>query len=194
MNRALKRYALCLAAAGALTVVGFVSTALADSITVDFGQGSYNVMAQTLSGSQVTTTADNGDLTGTYVASGGTFGSDFCLHGVTTRLDYPGTATIPTLSGITLVVDKFCFNNGFSGNFSVVTGSGSGAFDNASGAGSVIYNRPDDVTFNATSGRLDPPPGLTPELDSLVLFGTGSLGLGGYALMRLRARRKGRSV
>jgi hypothetical protein len=30
----------------------------------------------------------------------------------------------------------------------------------------------------------------TPELDSLMLFGTGGLGLAGYALMRRRARRK----
>jgi hypothetical protein len=29
----------------------------------------------------------------------------------------------------------------------------------------------------------------TPELDSLVLFGTGLLGAGGYVLTRLRARR-----
>lgn len=31
--------------------------------------------------------------------------------------------------------------------------------------------------------------GATPELDSLMLFGTGLLGAGGYALTRLRARR-----
>ena len=30
----------------------------------------------------------------------------------------------------------------------------------------------------------------TPELDSLVLFGTGAAGLGGYGLMRLRAGRR----
>jgi hypothetical protein len=30
----------------------------------------------------------------------------------------------------------------------------------------------------------------TPELDSLVLFGTGLLGAGGYALTRFRARRR----
>ena len=32
--------------------------------------------------------------------------------------------------------------------------------------------------------------GATPELDSLVLFGTGLLGAGGYALTRFRARRR----
>ena len=30
----------------------------------------------------------------------------------------------------------------------------------------------------------------TPELDSLFLFGTGVLGLGGYALTRLRSKRR----
>jgi hypothetical protein len=32
--------------------------------------------------------------------------------------------------------------------------------------------------------------GATPELDSLVLFGAGLLGAGGYALTRFRARRR----
>jgi hypothetical protein len=35
-----------------------------------------------------------------------------------------------------------------------------------------------------------PPSGATPELDSLLLFGSGLSGLGGYAIMRLRARRR----
>jgi hypothetical protein len=30
----------------------------------------------------------------------------------------------------------------------------------------------------------------TPELDSLVLFGSGAAGLAGYGLMRIRARRR----
>ena len=34
-----------------------------------------------------------------------------------------------------------------------------------------------------------PPVNATPELDSLALMGSGLLGLGGYALLRLRARR-----
>src|SRR6266851_5255624 len=35
-----------------------------------------------------------------------------------------------------------------------------------------------------------PGPGATPELDSLALFGTGIIGLGGYVLTRLRASRR----
>jgi len=35
-----------------------------------------------------------------------------------------------------------------------------------------------------------PPISATPELDSLVLFGTGLAGAGGYALTRFRARRR----
>ena len=37
----------------------------------------------------------------------------------------------------------------------------------------------------------DPKPGATPELDSLLLFGVGLSGLGGYAVTRYRARRRG---
>jgi hypothetical protein len=35
-----------------------------------------------------------------------------------------------------------------------------------------------------------PPVGATSELDSLLLFGSGLSGLGGYAFVRLRARRR----
>ena len=49
--------------------------------------------------------------------------------------------------------------------------------------------RPADECPRAT-GPEAPSPGATPELDSLVLFGTGLLGAGGYALTRLRAARR----
>jgi hypothetical protein len=50
------------------------------------------------------------------------------------------------------------------------------------------------VTIDVVAGVVDPGdpgvPGATPELDSLVLFGTGLSGLAGYAISRLRARRR----
>jgi hypothetical protein len=49
------------------------------------------------------------------------------------------------------------------------------------------------VTIDVVAGAVDPGgpgAGATPELDSLVLFGTGLSGLAGYAISRLRARRR----
>ena len=43
---------------------------------------------------------------------------------------------------------------------------------------------------NKGGGRVPPSPAHTPELDSLLLFGVGLTGLGGYALTRYRARRR----
>ena len=43
---------------------------------------------------------------------------------------------------------------------------------------------------NGNSGVGNPPSAATPELDSLALFGTGAAGMAGYALMRIRARRR----
>ena len=40
------------------------------------------------------------------------------------------------------------------------------------------------------SGNNPPSVGATPELGSLMLFGTGAAGMAGYALMQLRARRR----
>lgn len=39
-------------------------------------------------------------------------------------------------------------------------------------------------------GTTPPPPSATPELDSIALFGVGLLGVGGYAMTRIRARRR----
>jgi hypothetical protein len=175
----------------AIATLSLSSVAMADSLTVDFGYGVADPKTNTLSGSQTATTSEGGIYDGSYTAAG-TMGSDGCVYNATVALDFP-TATPP--SRVTLLVAKLCFAGTFSGTFTVKANSGTGIFNRASGGGTATYAAPDTVTFNDTSGRLDPPPlGLTPELDSLLLFGTGSLGLAGYALVRLRARKSGRSV
>jgi hypothetical protein len=49
---------------------------------------------------------------------------------------------------------------------------------------------PDGGTYPVYTGGLGSIFASTPELDSLVLFGTGAAGLAGYTLLRLRARRR----
>jgi hypothetical protein len=44
----------------------------------------------------------------------------------------------------------------------------------------------------AAPGTRPPSVASTPELDSLVLFGTGVIGVAGYAVMRFRATRRRR--
>ena len=44
--------------------------------------------------------------------------------------------------------------------------------------------------FCSNWGPTAPSPAATPELDSLLLFGVGLSGLGGYALTRYRARQR----
>jgi hypothetical protein len=48
----------------------------------------------------------------------------------------------------------------------------------------------DNCGTSGSGGGGGPNPGATPELDSVVLFGSGLSGLAAYALMRLRARRR----
>jgi hypothetical protein len=43
---------------------------------------------------------------------------------------------------------------------------------------------------NKGGGKVPPSPAATPELGSLLLFGVGLSGLGGFALSRYRARRR----
>ena len=48
------------------------------------------------------------------------------------------------------------------------------------------------VPVAAAPGTYPPTVASTPELDSLALFGTGVIGVAGYALMRFRVARKRR--
>jgi hypothetical protein len=56
-----------------------------------------------------------------------------------------------------------------------------------------IAAKPDGNGKGHKDGDNDDPPALvaTPELDSLALFGVGATGLLGYALLRVRASRRG---
>jgi hypothetical protein len=57
--------------------------------------------------------------------------------------------------------------------------------------GEFVWSHTDCVGGTPPPPPPPPPPvSATPELDSLLLFGSGALGLSGYALTRWRARRK----
>jgi hypothetical protein len=53
---------------------------------------------------------------------------------------------------------------------------------------SIAFDR--SVSFDDSPVQIGRVFAQTPELDSLVLFGAGAVGMGGYALSRLRARRR----
>jgi hypothetical protein len=57
-------------------------------------------------------------------------------------------------------------------------------------AGNVVTCSFDDLPGGSGTGGSGGDISATPELDSLLLFGGGLSGLGAYALMRLRARRR----
>jgi hypothetical protein len=59
--------------------------------------------------------------------------------------------------------------------------------------GDLFKNQADCVSFvnELGGGGLPVNPAATPELGSLVLFGSGAVGMAGYALHRLRLRRRG---
>ena len=178
----------------ALATLSLSSVALADSISVDFHTMNVDQSGQWVSGTQTTKSSTGGSYDGTYTAAGAFAGG--CLSNGTASLDF--SSTVPA-SHLALQVQKLCFKGGPAGTFTVQPG-GTSVFAGANGGGTATYTAPDTVTFledliQYPMGFLDPPLlGATPELDSLILFGTGSLGLAGYALMRLRARRKGPSV
>src|SRR4051794_36980614 len=59
--------------------------------------------------------------------------------------------------------------------------------------GDLFKNQGDCLTFakDVGTGGLPVDPAATPELGSLVLFGSGAVGMAGYALNRVRLRRRG---
>lgn len=183
--------------AGALAALAtlFVSTAaFADTLTVTFTTATPNSSYTQLTGQQRSVWVDTSanktyTYDGTYVATATGASSNYCINNPQTAL----TFTSPAAGGLTLQLgNPLCFNkSGFSTTFQIL--GGSGTFLGVSGGGTAVYSAPQSVVF---TGDFDPgsgsqvPVGATPELGSLMLFGSGALGLGSYGLTRLRARRK----
>jgi hypothetical protein len=71
--------------------------------------------------------------------------------------------------------------------------SGAGDFNGATGTGTLTYVNNAAQISSTNFDPNGPSVGLTPELDSLALFGAGALGLAGYGLTWRRARRKSAS-
>ena len=58
------------------------------------------------------------------------------------------------------------------------------------GSGSVAHAQANQNGVNQNGNKQNVTPAATPELGSLALFGSGLAGLGGYALLRWRTRRR----
>jgi hypothetical protein len=167
-----------------------VSTiALADTLSVNFtGNSSYDSRSGVASGSQ-TSTLDLpgfGSYAGTYSVKTNLLNK--CLQGPVVTLDYPG---VTPKSSLTLTLDSpLCVDS----NVTFRITKGTGLFAKASGAGSVTYGQQGTFNFNGNNNGNwvggGPALSATPELGSVLLFGSGALGMAGYGLTRLRARRK----
>ena len=114
----------------------------------------------------------------------------------------PAGATSPTTSGsATIFVYQACTQGGIidgPGTVTVSVGAQTASADfqfihpTSCGTG-VVVNPPGPFPNpGVIVNPLGPDPSATPELDSLVLFGSGASGIGGYALLRLRSRRQRR--
>jgi hypothetical protein len=101
-----------------------------------------------------------------------------------------------SLNGVTLATanpDPTRTSITFNGLTNAHTYRASVAAVNAAGTGDpgFVDVIPESTPAGGPGGGADgpPTPGATPELDSLLLFGSGTLSLVGYALTRRRARR-----
>jgi hypothetical protein len=183
------------AIAVAATALVLVSTAaFADTLSVNLG-GNWVFNNGFATGDQTSTlTPGNTSYSGKFSVP--TTMVSECLNGLVLTLTYPTTTPSSSLS-LTLA-NKLC--QGSTATFTVTDGMG--VFKSAKGnTGAVGMDWP-AITFVDASGSsflgvggASPPVSATPELDSLLLFGSGALGLAGYGLTRLRAGRKqGRSA
>jgi hypothetical protein len=180
---------ITLAIGAALIATFAVATAaFADTLTVAFAIPT-TFTPTSVSGAQHTVWHDaqqNKDYTydGTYSFSVTGF-SNGCIVNPAVTLGY----TSATSSHLNIQFQSpYCTSVGSTANFTILNTS-DGVFAGATGGGTVTYQAPDTGIFQGEFGS----PGTfgaTPELDSLILFGAGALGLGGYAMARFRARKR----
>jgi hypothetical protein len=186
--------ALCAVAVATLCMS---AVAFADSLTVTF-TGYPTVNGNTLHGSQSTTTSQSTtQYVGTYDATGTYNKSTGCVTNPVTVLNFGKINGVD--SSLTLHLQSPLCMGGSNATINFTAVSGTGYFKNASGGGTATYVAPASVIFTDTGGSFFAPLGggglaNTPELDSVLLFGSGALGLAGYALMRSRAARGRRSA
>jgi hypothetical protein len=195
----LRQISLAIAVAGTALVVlntGVFAETLSVTLT---GNWKFDSRTGLATGSQTSTLSTPGSATYTGTYSVNTNVVNQCLLGPVLNLSYPN-ATNPT-STLALTLDSpLC--PGANVTFNITAGTG--VFASASGGGAVTYTQPETFNFiDSTSGGGFLGVGgrsggvslsATPELGSFLLFGTGALGLAGYGLTRMRARRKQRSA
>ena|SRR5579864_6549814 len=158
----------------------FSTAALADSVTI--AVNTFTPTTNGGSGQQTTTTSKSStQYNGSYTFTGTPSGS--CFNNATAEFTYTDGSVLNVRFA------SLCF--GGPSNFTIGTGN-KGIFQNATGGGTLGFTQPNDWTLNAGTGSSFFGTGLssTPELDSLALLGVGALGLGGYALTALRARKR----
>jgi hypothetical protein len=193
-----RRRSIVLAIAVVAAATLCVSTAaFADTLTVTF-TGYPTVSGNTLHGSQTTTTSQSTTAySGTYDATGTYNSRTKCVNNPLTVLYFGKINGVD--SSLTLNLQNPLCIAGSNGTINFTAVSGTGFFKNASGSGTATYVAPYSVVFTDTGGSFFSPLGggglaNTPELDSILLFGSGALGLAGYAFMRARAARGRRSA
>ena len=98
----------------------------------------------------------------------------------------------------TLIVLQIGSTGSFPGLLALADGSAQYVFVETSPAGDTEAQVTRTFTLQSTTCSICPPPppggNATPELDSLMLFGSGFAGLAGYAALRLRGRGRKRGA
>jgi hypothetical protein len=187
---------------GMVALAAVSTAAFADTLTVTFtsmtpGQNSGG--QPMLSGFMTSTWLDTSanktySYGGSYTATA-TVGqsSQYCVYNpdaVFTFTDPKTNAVVGTLD--VAFQSPLCWNGQTQSSITFTVKSGTGVFSGATGGGLAQYEYTPPLGGLQLGGTgFDPAPmlGATPELDSLVLFGSGIVGVAGYVLLRRRARR-----